>query len=313
MTMTDPLADMLTRIRNGQKSKLISVDCPHSLIKEDVVKVLVEEGYISGYKVRAEGAKKVLEIKLKYLSTGKSVINEIHRVSKPGKRITKSISDLQPYYNGLGIHILTTSKGIISDRTGVKLGVGGEIICKVFWVNWMSRVGKLPVSIPQGVSVKVDGLNVHVKGPKGELHRSFKGNILIAEENNSVTVTPCDENKQTRSMWGTARNIIRNMVHGVQTGFKVELEINGVGYRAAVKGEYLNLALGKSHNTKIQIPSLIKAEAPKQTILLLESIDKELLGQFTAVVIKQRPPEPYKGKGIKRKGQYVQRKEGKKK
>lgn len=176
----------------------------------------------------------------------------------------------------------------------------------------MSRVGKLPVTIPQGVVVELDGLCVKVKGPKGELTKTFKGNINISLQDNNVVVKPMDDEKQTRAMWGTARNIVRNMVVGVKDGFTQELEVNGVGYRASIKGGYLNLTLGKSHNTKIEIPAGIKVDAPKQNIVILESVDKELIGQFSSIIIKQRPPEPYKGKGIKRKGQYVQRKEGKK-
>jgi large subunit ribosomal protein L6 len=176
----------------------------------------------------------------------------------------------------------------------------------------MSRVGKLPVAIPTDVKVEVSGLDVKVTGPKGQLARSFAGMITIAAENNQILVKPMDASKHARAMWGTARSIINGMVKGVKEGFKEELEVNGVGYRAAVKGAYLNLSLGKSHNTKIEIPKLVKVDAPKQNVIMLESIDKEQLGQFVAVIIKQRPPEPYKGKGIKRKGQYVQRKEGKK-
>lgn len=176
----------------------------------------------------------------------------------------------------------------------------------------MSRIGKLPVVIPSGVVVELDGLSVKVKGPKGELNKVFAGKIDIKLENNSVLVKPLDLTKEARSMWGTARNIIRAMVIGVSEGFSEELEVNGVGYRAAIKGQYLNLSLGKSHDTKIEIPSIIKIEAPKPTTLMVSSVDKEKLGQFIALVIKQRPPEPYKGKGIKRKGQYVERKEGKK-
>jgi large subunit ribosomal protein L6 len=176
----------------------------------------------------------------------------------------------------------------------------------------MSRVGKLPVEIPQGVEVQIDGLCITAKGPKGTISRSFKGNIAIEKIENAVVISPKDAEKQTRAMWGTARSIIKNMVKGVKDSFTQELEVIGVGYRASIKGQFLNLTLGKSHNTKIQIPEGIKVDAPKQTIVTLESVDKELLGQFSSVIIKQRPPEPYKGKGIKRKGQYVQRKEGKK-
>ena len=176
----------------------------------------------------------------------------------------------------------------------------------------MSRVGKLPVTIPQGVKVEIEGLNIKVKGPKGDIEKAFAGNISINFEDNKVSVIPLNKTKEARSMWGTARSIINGMVKGVNEGFTEELEVNGVGYRAAVEGKYLNLTLGKSHRTKIQIPQVIKVEAPKQNSIILQSVDKEKLGQFIAVIIKQRPPEPYKGKGIKRKGQYVQRKEGKK-
>ena len=176
----------------------------------------------------------------------------------------------------------------------------------------MSRVGKLPIAIPAGVNVEIQGLNVMVKGSKGELAKSFAGMIEIITENNCVLVKPLDSSKGARAMWGTARSIINGMVKGVHEGFSEELEVNGVGYRAAVKGNYLNLTLGKSHNTKIEIPNVIKVDVPKQNAITLQSVDKEKLGHFIALIVKQRPPEPYKGKGIKRKGQYIERKEGKK-
>ena len=133
MSMTDPLADMLTRIRNGQKTKLLFVPVPHSAAKCDVLEVLQKEGYISGYSVKdvRDGIKEI-EVKLKYASNGDPTIKEITRVSKPGKRAYTAIRDLQGYYNGMGIYILSTSHGIISDRAARLQGVGGEIICKVF-------------------------------------------------------------------------------------------------------------------------------------------------------------------------------------
>lgn len=176
----------------------------------------------------------------------------------------------------------------------------------------MSRVGKLPVVLPQGVTVMLDGLNIKVSGPKGQLARLLAGNISLSLQEDKVLVVPLSKSIEARSMWGTARSIINGMVKGVTEGFVEELEVNGVGYRASVKGCYLNLLLGKSHNTKIEIPKNIKVDTPKQNSIVLESIDKEKLGQFIATIIKQRPPEPYKGKGMKRKGQFVQRKEGKK-
>lgn len=176
----------------------------------------------------------------------------------------------------------------------------------------MSRVGKLPIPLPEGVKVEIDGLNIIVTGPKGKMQKIFVGSIAISLQDGVLFVKPLAENKNARSMWGTARSIINSMVKGVKDGFTEELEINGVGYKASVKDRYLNLMLAKSHNTKIEIPKNIKVTTPKQNQIILESVDKEKLGQFISIIIKQRPPEPYKGKGIKRKGQYVQRKEGKK-
>ncbi len=176
----------------------------------------------------------------------------------------------------------------------------------------MSRVGKLPVAIPEGVKVEISGLDIKVQGPKGILNKVFAGPISIKQEDSSVVIRPLDQTIPARAMWGTARSIINGMVVGVTTGFQEQLEINGVGYRAAVKGKYLNLTLGKSHNTKIEIPEGIQVTTPKQNVVVLESHDKQKLGQYVAVIRSQRPPEPYKGKGIRRSGEYVQRKEGKK-
>lgn len=176
----------------------------------------------------------------------------------------------------------------------------------------MSRVGKVPVSIPENVKIEINNLSVKVEGPKGSLDNEFAGNISILQQEGAIVVKPSDDQKRTRAMWGTARSIINNMILGVTHGFKEELEVNGVGYKAAVKGKYLSMSLGKSHNTMIEIPEEVKAVTPKQDIIQLEATDKEKLGQFVAVIKSQRPPEPYKGKGIKRKGEFVIRKEGKK-
>jgi large subunit ribosomal protein L6 len=156
----------------------------------------------------------------------------------------------------------------------------------------MSRVGKLPVSIPSGVNVAIEGLNIVAEGPKGKLVKEFAGKIAITKEGDNIIVQPQDDSKKARAMWGTARSIINSMIKGVKEGFSEELEVNGVGYRASIKGPYLNLTLGKSHNTKIEIPANIKVETPKQNIILLSSVDKQNLGQFAANIIKQRPPEP---------------------
>lgn len=176
----------------------------------------------------------------------------------------------------------------------------------------MSRIGKLPIAIPEKVTVEISNLAVKVEGPKGILEKRFSGPIAIEQKDGLIRVTPLDKTSFARAMWGTARSIINGMVTGVTKGFQEELEVKGVGYRASVKGKYLNLTLGKSHNTKVEIPEGINVLTPKQNIISLESYDKEKLGQYVATIRSQRPPEPYKGKGIKRKDEYVQRKEGKK-
>jgi large subunit ribosomal protein L6 len=177
----------------------------------------------------------------------------------------------------------------------------------------MSRVGAVPVAIPSGVEVKVDGLHVIASGKRGVISRSFNGDINISIEDGKVYVKSLNDLAKSRAMWGTARNIVSNMVKGVSDGFSTELEIIGVGYKASIKEGYINLALGKSHNTKIAIPKGLEVKVSTPNKVSLSSFDKELLGQFVAQIIKQRPPEPYKGKGIKKVGQYIQRKESKKK
>lgn len=176
----------------------------------------------------------------------------------------------------------------------------------------MSRIGKLPVLIPEGVNVDISGLTVKIQKGSNSLLKNFLGDIKLEVIDGSVFVTPTSDTTRAREMWGTARSIINNMVKGVSSGFKEELEVKGVGYRASVSGKYLNLTLGKSHNTVIEIPEGVKVTTPKQDVIEVESADKEKLGQFVSVVKSQRPPEPYKGKGIKKKGEYTIRKEGKK-
>lgn len=177
----------------------------------------------------------------------------------------------------------------------------------------MSRIAKLPVFIPDTVNIKLSNLDVEVTGPKGSMKANFAGNISIVREGNTLNLKALDDSKSAVAMSGTARSIINNMVKGVSDGFSEELEIVGVGYRCSVANNYLNLYLGYSHNTKIWIPEGINASSPKPTVLIISSCDKQLLGEFIASVKKQRPTEPYKGKGIRIKGAYVKRKASKKK
>ena len=176
----------------------------------------------------------------------------------------------------------------------------------------MSRVGKIPVVIPDGVSVEIDGTNVSVKGPKGSLRKFFSGAISIVQDGALLNVSLLEDTKFARSMWGTSRSIIHNMVQGVSTGFEQIVEMVGVGYKAVIKGEYINLSLAKSHSTIIKIPEGISVVSTDVTTLKIFCYDNEMLGRFVSLLLKQRPVEPYKGKGVKKFGQYVYRKESKK-
>jgi len=176
----------------------------------------------------------------------------------------------------------------------------------------MSRIGKLPIKLETGVNVVVESDSVKVSGPNGVLQKKIHKTVKISVVDDKVCVTPVDNTTLALSMWGTTRSIINNMVQGVKNGFKIELELVGVGYRVAQKDNFINLAIGKSHSVRLVIPAGIKVTAPKPTHIVIEGADKEQLGQFAATVMKQRPTEPFKGKGIKFKDQFVKKKEGKK-
>ncbi|MDH3740044.1 MAG: 50S ribosomal protein L6 [Hyphomicrobiales bacterium] len=177
----------------------------------------------------------------------------------------------------------------------------------------MSRIGKKPVPVPQGVTVTIEGQTVKVKGPKGELQSQLVELVNVKLEADEVTVSPVDESQLARSAWGMSRTLVSNMVVGVTDGFSKALEINGVGYRAAVQGSGLQLNLGYSHDVVYQIPSDIQIATPKPTEIVVSGIDKQRVGQVAAEIREWRKPEPYKGKGIKYADEYIFRKEGKKK
>jgi len=177
----------------------------------------------------------------------------------------------------------------------------------------MSRIGKKPVTIPSGVTLTQDGQTVTAKGPKGELSFTLPDAVTGKIEGEEFTVTPLTENKTGLSMWGMSRSMVANMIEGVTNGFKKELELKGVGYRAQMKGNALSLALGFSHDINYPAPDGIKIAAPKPTEVIVTGIDKQKVGQVAAEIRAFRPPEPYKGKGVKYKDEYIFRKEGKKK
>jgi len=177
----------------------------------------------------------------------------------------------------------------------------------------MSKVGKVPVKIQDGVQVELVGQELKVKGAKGELTFTVPKQVTIANDNNELVFAPANDSKEARALWGTSRSRVENMVVGVKDGFKIDMELKGTGYRAKLNGIYLELSLGYSHDIKIAIPTDVKIEVPSQTEINVSGVDKQKVGQFAAEIRSFRPPEPYKGKGVHRKGDFVRRKEGKKK
>ncbi len=177
----------------------------------------------------------------------------------------------------------------------------------------MSRIGKKPVSLPQGVTATVNGQTVTAKGPKGELKFVVNDEVLVKMEGSEIAVEPRDQSKTARSKWGMSRTRIVNILQGVKDGFEKKLEITGVGYRAAMQGKNLQLALGFSHDVVYETPQGITISVPKPTEITVSGIDKQQVGQVAAEIRRWRKPEPYKGKGIKYRGEYIFRKEGKKK
>lgn len=175
----------------------------------------------------------------------------------------------------------------------------------------MSRIGKMPVSVPSGVEVSVSGQRVSVKGPKGTLQRDFHEKVSVTVEDGQALVARADETREARALHGLSRALLANMVTGVSDGFRRELEIIGVGYRATLKGSDLEMQLGFSHSVPFAAPAGITFEVPEQTKIVISGIDKEQVGQVAANIRKIRPPEPYKGKGIRYSGEQVRRKAGK--
>ena len=175
----------------------------------------------------------------------------------------------------------------------------------------MSRIGNSPINVPEGVTVKVEGQKVTVTGPKGTLEKEFHKNMSISLEDNVITVKRPDDEPENKALHGLTRTLIRNMVIGVKDEFKKELEINGVGYRVQKKGNDLVITLGYSHPVEMEAPEGITFDVPNQNQIIVRGIDKELVGQTAAVIRTKRPPEVYRGKGIKYADEVIRRKEGK--
>jgi large subunit ribosomal protein L6 len=177
----------------------------------------------------------------------------------------------------------------------------------------MSRIGKKAVAIPSGVTITLDGQTVAVKGSKGELSWTVSDEIEVKLEDSELTLTPRNDSQRARGMWGLSRTLVANMVEGVSKGYEQTLELVGVGYRAAMKGTALSMQLGFSHDVDIPAPDGVSFAVPKQTEIKISGIDKQAVGETAARIRRIRPPEPYKGKGVRYAGEKVRRKEGKKK
>jgi large subunit ribosomal protein L6 len=177
----------------------------------------------------------------------------------------------------------------------------------------MSRIGKKPVTVPSGVTAQVTGQEVKVKGPKGELKHVLADAMVAKLENGGIEIAMREDTKEARALWGMSRTLVANLIAGVTEGFTKKLEITGVGYRAALQGQNLQLQLGYSHDIAYSIPQGIQIVCPKPTEIVITGIDKQKVGQVAAEIRRFRPPEPYKGKGIRYAGEFILRKEGKKK
>jgi large subunit ribosomal protein L6 len=177
----------------------------------------------------------------------------------------------------------------------------------------MSRIGKKAVAVPKGVTASVNGQTVSAKGPKGQLAVTLTDEVGVEMTGDGIAVQPRSDSKEARALWGMSRTLVQNIVTGVTEGFEKRLEINGVGYRAQVQGKNLSLALGYSHDVLYPIPEGVQIQTPKPTEIVVTGIDKQKVGQVAAEIRRWRPPEPYKGKGVKYANEFIFRKEGKKK
>ncbi len=177
----------------------------------------------------------------------------------------------------------------------------------------MSRIGKRPIAIPSGVTVTITGQTVAVKGPKGELSWTVAEEVVVKQEGSELQLSPVADTQRARAMWGLSRTLVDNMVEGVTKGYEETLELVGVGYRAAMKGQALSMQLGFSHDVDIPPPAGIAFATPRPVEVKISGIDKQLVGETAARIRRMRPPEPYKGKGVRYAGEKVRRKEGKKK
>ena len=313
-TVTDPIADLLARVRNAGTAQKTEMFVPYSKIKAEIVRILKDEGYITDYSVDTEAAHPRIKITNK-IANRTSAITGLKRVSRPGLRRYVGAQEIPRVLGGMGVSILSTPRGILSGREAKKQNVGGELLAYIWSARrkfFMSRIGNKAVEIPDKVKVNIgnDGA-VAVEGPKGKLQWTLPREIKASVKDNRVSLVRDAETRGVKALHGLSRSLVHNMVQGVSEGFSKNLEIEGVGFKAAVQGSNLNLSLGKSHPILFPIPKEIKITVTENTKIAIAGIDKKLVGQVAADIRRYYPPEPYKGKGVRYAGEVVRRKEGK--
>src|SRR3990172_610675 len=309
--VTDSIADMLTRIRNALTAGHDLTDMPASKLKISLAETLKQEGFIRDFEVLQEGVKRTVRIHLAYTDRREPKITGIPRVSKPGLRVYVEKREVPRVYGGLGVAIVSTSQGLLTGREARRRGLGGGVVCSVWWGPLMSRAGKVPITIPSGMEVKIEGARVTVKGPRGQLSRDLNPDMKLNLSDGELTVARPGDHPRHRAAHGLTRTLIQNMVTGVSEGFAKTLELQGVGYRAQMQGTNLVLAVGYSKPVEVPPPPGIEFEVEGTARVIVRGINKEDVGQTAADVRKVRPPEPYKGKGIRYLDEYVRRKAGK--
>ncbi len=314
MTMTDPIADFLTRLRNANSAYHDEVTLPHSKIKANIAEILKKEGYISDYRTEDARVGKSLVVQLKYGPSRERSIAGLRRVSKPGLRVYAKSTNLPRVLGGLGVAIISTSSGLLTDRQAARQRRGRRSprLRVVRGTKNMSRIGKQPVLVPAGVDVTIDGRNVSVKGPKGTLTLDVAEPITVERnDDGAIVVSRPDDERRSRSLHGLSRTLVANLVTGVTEGYTRKMEIFGVGYRVQLKGSNLEFALGYSHPVVIEAPEGITFAVETPTKFSITGIDKQKVGQISAVIRRLRRPDPYKGKGVRYEGEQIRRKVGK--
>ena len=269
MSMTDPIADFLTRIRNGIMAAHETVEIPSSKLKQEMARILTEQGYIEGFEVVPGEPGKAgdrIMVKLKYTESRESVISGLKRISRPGQRTYVDSRSMPKVLGGMGTSIISTSRGVMTGHDARRAGVGGEArrtdLVAPTPLSDMSRIGKKPIPVPTGVNVTIEPEVVRVAGPRGDLQERKNRSIEVRQEGEELLVTRPTDRAEHRALHGLTRSLIANMVTGVTEGFTKTLEIQGVGYRAVMKGSDLELALGYSHPVPIKAPQGIEFEVP---------------------------------------------------